>query len=304
MVSISLFGAVILTCLVVVSVLWCRWSDKVENGKVQLLAWPVGIGLAFLIGAAVYSGHPRWPLTSENEDRFLAILLPLAVMTEVVAFFLPGWVAWTGRLLISLSATPLLLLGTVYFQTWSGLQTTLWLGILATCLMLAWVSLDCQIRLLPPRTVLFGLAGVNAGAGIVLMIGGYATGGPLAMILGAALATTALVSPRTLPAKALAGAASIGLVGLFAILVSGHFLASLGLDHAAILFAAPVLAWVLILPRIRKAAMLRVAVLVLEALPVVGVVGLAWKRSEEPETRTSVNDTTDYSPADYEQFGK
>ena len=304
MVSISLFGAVILTCLVVVSVLWCRWSDKVENGKVQLLAWPVAIGLPFLIGAAIYSGHPRWPFTSENEDRFLAILLPLAVMTEVVAFFLPGWVAWTGRLLISLSATPLLLLGTVYFQTWSGLQTALWLGILADCLMLAWVSLDCQIRLLPPRTVLFGLAGVNAGAGIVLMIGGYATGGPLAMILGAALATTALVSPRTLPAKALAGAASIGLVGLFAILVSGHFLASLGLDHAAILFAAPVLAWVLILPRIRKAAMLRVAVLVLEALPVVGVVGLAWKRSEEPETRTSVNDTTDYSPADYEQFGK
>jgi len=299
----SLLGAMVLTALVAGGMLAGRWDSTERSSRAQLLSWPLGVALAFLVGALVFSGRPRWPI-KENEDRLLAILLPLVAFTEAGAFFLKSWLAWTGRLILAFAATPILLAGTTYLKDWTVPQASLWLGGLASCLLLAWASLDLQMKHLPPRLVLVGLAGVAAGAGITLMFGGYATGGPLAIILGAALAATVLVSPGTLPICAWRAVASLGLIGLFAMLVSGHFLASLGLDHAVILFAAPLLAWALILPRIRKAAMLRLAVLVLEAIPVAGIVGLAWKRSEEPETRTSVNDTTDYSPADYEQFGK
>jgi hypothetical protein len=108
-----------------------------------------------------------------------------------------------------------------------------------------------------------------------------------------------------LPTRAISGAASIGLVGLFALLVSGHFFAELALVHAWILFAAPFLAWAVLFLRIRQTVLLRTAVLVLEALPVLGAAGLAWQRSEEPrEAPRPANNTGDYSPADYEQFGK
>ncbi len=300
---LSLLGAAILTAVLIAGILAGRWRDSGEkNQRAQLLAWPLGVALAFLVGALVYSGHPRWPI-NENEDRFLAVLLPLVALTEAIALFLKPSLAWSGRLLVALAASPILLFKSEFFQTWST-PTWLWLGGLPIGLMLAWVSLDLQVRHLPPRTVLLGLAGVNAGAGIVLMFAGYATGGPLGIILVAALVTTVLVTPRTVPTSVVSGVAGIGLVGLFALLVSGHFFAYLGLDHAAMLFAAPLLAWCLILPGIRKVAPLRLAVLILEAIPVLGAAGLAWHRSQQTELPRSVNNAADYSPSDYDQFGK
>jgi hypothetical protein len=301
MIPLSFYGGMVLTAVLVTTILAGRGRSAAAF-RFQLLAWPIGVGLAFFVGALAYSGRPRWPLIRENEDRFLALLLPLVTLVEALALFSKSWLAWPGRVLVALAAAPILLLGSVYFQTWTTAQTCLWLGALASCLMLAWVSLDLQVRHLPPRTVLLGLAGVNAGAGITLMFAGYATGGPLGIILAVALATTVLVTPRSVPAEALMGVAGIGLVGLFALLVSGHFFASLGLDHAVILFAAPLLAWVLVLPRMRRTVFLRLAVLVLEAIPVLGIMGLAWKRSEEPEPPRQVIDDGGYSPSDYEQF--
>jgi hypothetical protein len=293
-------GAVILTVVLTMAVLAGRRNETLP--RAQLLAWPAGVALAFFVGALVYSGHPR-SVYAENEDRFLAILLPLVAGTESLALFRPR-LGWSCRLVLAGAASPILLLNSVYLQTWTISQVLLWLGGLGACLLLGWISLDRQIRHLPARTVLFGLAGVNAGAGVVLMIAGYATGGPLGIILGAALAVTALITPGNVSKPALAGAAGVGLVGLFALLVSGHFFASLGLDLAAVLFTAPLLAWVLVLPPVRKRVLLRLAVLVLEAIPVASVAGLAWRRSEEPEIRRPINnDETDYS-ADYEQFGK
>lgn len=300
MIPDSFFGAVIVTALLVCAILFGRGQNSAS--RTQCLAWPLGVGLAFLVGAVVYSGHPRWPL-QQNEDRFLACLIPLATLVETLGQFSKAWLVWPGRILVAVATVPILLYGSAYFETWTTPQTVIWVGGLAACLMIAWVSLDLQIRHLPPRTVLFGLAGVNAGAGIVVMLEGYASGGPLAMILAVALCTTAAVSPQTIPRSALSGAAGIGLVGLFALLVSGHFFASLGLDHAAILLAIPLLGWLLAWPRIQTKSLLRLAVLCLQALWVAGVVGLAYKRSEEPEPQPPVvNNADDYSPADLEQF--
>src|SRR5260370_3771722 len=170
---LSLLGAAILTAVLIAGILAGRWRDSGEkNQRAQLLAWLLGVALAFLVGALVYSGHPRWPI-NENEDRFLAVLLPLVALTEAIALFLKPSLAWSGRLLVALAASPILLFKSEFFQTWST-PTWLWLGGLPIGLMLAWVSLDFQVRHLPPRTVLLGLAGVDAGAGIVLMFDGYA----------------------------------------------------------------------------------------------------------------------------------
>jgi hypothetical protein len=303
MIPLSFFGGLALTAVLVTAIVAGRGRSS-NSSRLQFVAWPIGLGLAFFVGAFVYSGRPRWPFIRENEDRLLAILIPLATLIEALALLTKPWLVWPGRLLVAVIATPVLLFGSSYFETWTAQQTWLWLGGLGSCLMLAGVSLDLQIRHLPPRTLLLALAGVNAGAGLTLMFAGYATGGPLGVILAAALATTVLVTPRSIPPEVLTGPAGIGLVGLFALLVSGHFFAALGLEHAAVLFAAPLLAWVLVFPRLQRTALLRLAALGLVAIPVLGVAGMAWKRSQEPEPPRQVIDDGGYSPSDYENFGK
>src|SRR5262249_49323504 len=148
MIPPSLFGAVILTAVLVAAILIGRGQDN-SSARLQPLAWPLGLALAFFVGALVYSGHPHWPLYKENEDRFLAFLLPLAALVEGLALFVKPWLVWPGRLLVALAAGPILLYGSSYLQTWTTSQACLWLGCLAGSVMLAWVSLDLQIRYLP-----------------------------------------------------------------------------------------------------------------------------------------------------------
>src|SRR5438445_556558 len=97
------------------------------------------------------------------------------------------------------------------------------------------------------------LACVCGGAGVTLMLSSYATGGQLGLPLAAVLAGAAMV---TLASAGLRGTGSwVGpaVVGLFSLLLIGHFFGELTATHAAVLFAAPLLAWLPELPYARRA---------------------------------------------------
>jgi hypothetical protein len=84
------------------------------------------------------------------------------------------------------------------------------------------------------------------------MLSGYATGGQFGLPLASALAgvsTAALVlrgSPRA------AGPLGVPIVGLFSLLVIGHFFGELTSAHAILLFCAPLLGWLPELPFVRR----------------------------------------------------
>jgi hypothetical protein len=81
-----------------------------------------------------------------------------------------------------------------------------------------------------------------------MMLSGYATGGPLGFALAAALTGAVAASCVLSGPPDAVGLLSVGIVGLFALLVSGRFFSELVLLNAALLFFGPLLCWLLELP--------------------------------------------------------
>src|SRR5206468_2952004 len=63
--------------------------------------WIAGLGGGIYCGCGLLGECPRWP-PLEDRDRFLVILLPLALAVEFAATLLPNrrWIAWTLRIAI------------------------------------------------------------------------------------------------------------------------------------------------------------------------------------------------------------
>src|SRR5262249_31592731 len=130
MIPLSFVGGVLLTAVLAAAIVAGRGHSN-SPFRFQFLAWPIGVGLAFFVGVLVYSGRPRWPFLKENEDRFLAVLIPLVTWLEALGLLSKPWFAWPGRLLVALVATPVLLFGSTYFEAWTPAQASLWFGGLA-----------------------------------------------------------------------------------------------------------------------------------------------------------------------------
>jgi hypothetical protein len=114
------------------------------------------------------------------------------------------------------------------------------------------------------RSVPLAIAFSTAGAAGGVALSGYASGGQIGLPLAAALfgiSLTALVLPT--PCN-LSGVVGIGVVGSFALLAMGRFFGSLPTFPAALLFLAPLLAWIPEIP-LRFRALARLG---LTAMPV------------------------------------
>src|SRR5205814_2274626 len=87
----------------------------------------LGAGVGFLLGVFVLGLWPKWP-PKEDADRFLLVLLPAAVLVELVAAvpLLPRWVAWLGRLTVAGFAAPVLLHGSIYLTDAAGPGSRKW----------------------------------------------------------------------------------------------------------------------------------------------------------------------------------
>jgi hypothetical protein len=211
----------------------------------------LGLGLAFFLGSVAVSRWPRWS-PPEAQDRLLAVL-GAVVLVEIVAAWraAPRWLVWTLRLAVAAAVAPMLLSGTLYLadaagpgtRLWTPTQTVLWLGGLAGALAVVWALLALLARRASSRSLPLSLAVVSVGAAFSLMFSGYATGGPLLVPLAGALVGMAAVSLAwTLP-RADSAAVGVSVVMLFGLLVMGRFLAGLQILYAALLFFAPLLAW-------------------------------------------------------------
>lgn len=226
---------------------------------------------------------PHWP-PREDLDRLLLMVLPAAALAELSAL-VSTRAGWALRCVVASLAAPLLLHGSTYTtdlsgpgsRTWSTAQASLIFAMLTLGLLGAWAALQRLAVRTVGSTPLWCIAGATLGAGLVVMLSGYASGGQLGIPFGAALAGVALGATIRKGKPALESALGVGVVGLFALLVVGRLFAELTNVNAALLFAAPLLGWLPELMRTRPR--LRAGLgLGLAALPVAVALVLAQQK--------------------------
>jgi hypothetical protein len=275
-------------------------------GAVGALGLGVYAGSGYLPGSRLH-----WP-PSDDQGRLLLTLFPASILVELLgAIPRTRWPAWLLRLAIAANAAPVLLYGSVYLTQepgpeswgWTTAQKWLFLSAQAAALAGVWAALHVLAARKPGRSVPLALACCCAAAAVAAMLSGYATAGPLGLLLAAALTSTATVSLVLRAPADFRGAVGLGVVGLFSLVVVGRFFGELSIASAALLFLAPLLCWVPELPyperpwpRLRGA--LRV---VLTAAPLAAALWLTQHRPVEVVTETDIQEG---SIDDYRNFGK
>jgi hypothetical protein len=253
------------------------------------VGWVVGLGAGYYLGCWLLEIRPRWPIR-EDLDRLLMLVIPALLLVELLGAIprLPRWPTWALRLGVAALGARVLLHGSLYLSgpagpdssAWTETQKWLILGSIAAAEAAAWVLLAALARRSPGASLSIALALAVGGASMTVMLSGYLTGGQAGLPLSAALlggSFAALLFPDASRSIAPIGVAVVGLASL---LVIGRFFGDLRTDHAVLLLAAPLLAWIPELPRLRRLppwarGLLRV---VLVGLVVSGVLADAARR--------------------------
>ena len=301
--------------LAALAVLLAGWPWRRPRPGWVAAGGALGVGAGFLVGAWALGLAPHFP-PREDQDRLLLVLLPAVIGVEVAVAFLRrlSWLAWSLRLAVAAGAARVLLHGSIYLsdsagpgtRAWSPDRTWLVLGGLAAGLAATWALLDRLARRGASRAVLLTLALATAGTGLTVMLSGYASGGQLgfpfaAGLLGVVAASLVLAAPD------LRGPIGVGVVGLFALLVVGHFFGNLSSANAVLLFSAALLGWLPeLLPARRVWPSVRgVARVVLGAVPVAVALTLAVQKFAADSAPPSATPSARVpSVEDYMNFGK
>ena len=300
----ALAGAAIL--LLLGGLPWRKPRSRLTSAVAAL-----GVGLGIVLGGKDYGLSPHWP-PREDLDRFVFLLLPATIAVELFAAIprLPGWIGWLARLAVAGAAAPVLLHGSVYLGEpgpdsggWTANEKLEILCGLGLALAGVWAALALLARRTTGRATPLALSICCGAAAAVLMLSGYATGGPLGVPLAGALAGIGLASLILAPPVKVNGAIGVGIVGLFGLVVIGHFFNELTLPNALLLFFAPLLAWLPEFPVIRRAdPWLRGAArLILVALPLAFVGWRAWGEFNAKSQPAAPGEVT---ADDYANFGK
>jgi hypothetical protein len=302
-------------------------SVAVAAAIVMLLGWPwrapnrvrARIGGVLGGGGGIYVGcwwlgvSPNWP-PREDQDRLLFVLFPALIVVEAVVAFAarPRWLPWLLRMAVAASAAPILLYGSSYIsepagpgsREWTLVQTGLILGGLATMLAAVWGALGLLVKRSDCRSVPVVLAIVCAGASVTVMLSGYASGGQIGLTISAALLGAVIASLVWAGTPEMDSVVSLGVVGLFALLVVGRFFGQLSTANAAVLFGAPLLAWGAELPFVRRGGWVvhSVARVILPAIAVAVALLLARQQFLADAARTARSN--DPSADDYMKFEK
>jgi hypothetical protein len=271
----------------------------------------LGVALGFSVGCAWLDVRPHWP-PREDQDRLLLILLPSAVVVELLAALFRR-MAWLLRFALAASAGWILLYGSVYLEDlagpglreWTPGQAGLILTLLAAVLMAVWVSLVALAQGSGGRVVPLALALACGGSAVTVMLSGYSSGGQLGLPFAAAVG--GVVFPSLILTGSLDAVAATGLalIEVFALLVIGRFFGELNTGHAIALFLAPLLCWLPELPLLRRIGLwqrgfFRVA---LTAFPVVVVLWLAQQKFNAAVADPSTG-SQEGSIDDYRSYGK
>jgi len=274
------------------ALLLCAWPWRSPRPARAQVGSVLGVGLGFVAGCWWLGWRPHWP-PGEDQDRLLLVLLPALVLVELVGAARGGLrrLAWPLRLVVAAGAARVLLHDSIYLtdlpgpvaREWTPEQTWLILGGLGAALAVVWTALALLVRRAPGRSVPLAVALSCAGAAVTIMLSGSASGGQLGLPLAAAVAGGVVASLVLGKPPDLNGVLGLSVVGLFALLVAGHFFGSLSAGHAVVLFFGPLLCWLPELPaRFRGLARLAWAV-----VPVAVVLALARLKFVESSTQTS-----------------
>lgn len=247
-----------LVALIVMLVSGAPWAAPRARGR--SVGWTVGVGAAFYVGCWMLDVRPEWP-AREDQDRFLILLMPSVLAVEVVAAMgaLPSRFVWLLRVFVAACAAGVLLHNSGYVADLAGPGSRKWstgvsltiLGGLGLAFVGVWLGLTSLASSLPSRALPVALALANGGAAVTVMLSGYATGGQPGIALAAGLFGATVGSCFIASGEKSESVVGVGLAGLFAVLVSGHYFGELRALHGVVLFMAPLLSAIAAWPRIR-----------------------------------------------------
>ncbi len=275
---------------------------------------PAGETFAGALYRLVVEPVAHWPPTGD-QDRLLLVLFPAVIAVELLSGVVARarWLFRLVRLVLALGAARLLLHQSVYLADLAGPGTKLWtfeqsclfLGGMGAALAFVWGALALLIRRAPGRSVPLVLTLACGCAGLTIMLSGYASGGQLGLPLAAALAGVLLVSLFFPTQSDWSGPLGVGIVGLFALLVIGHFFGDLTTLHASLIFFSLLLCWVPELPPLRalRPSLRGLARIVLAAAPIFVALALAQQEFIRQSQQHAPNGE-EAAPEDYENFYK
>ncbi len=284
------------------------WPWRAPHAARVAAGWAVGVGLGFVVGCWVLKVSPHWP-PREDQDRFLLLVMPAVLGVELLAAVprVPRWLILALRGTIAAVVAPILLHGSAYLadsasaERWSPAQRWLILGGMAAALAAVWSLLALLHHRAPGRSLPLALALTCAAAGATVMLSGCVSGGQLVLPLAASLAGAAAASVILSTVPGTTGWLGPGVVGLFSVLVAGHFFANLSTAHALVLFFAPLLGWLPEFPSIRRLC-LPLRGLAGAALVVVATMAVAGRAYEKTSRETVTSPAAAYSSQDYSNF--
>jgi hypothetical protein len=272
--------------------------------------WVVGLGAGYYLGCWLLEIRPRWPVR-EDIDRLLVFVIPAVLFVELLGAIprLPRWPIWALRIAIAALGARVLLHGSMYLagpagpgsSAWTAPQAWLIFGSIAAAEAVAWVLLALLAGRSPGGSLPIALALAVGGASMANMLSAYLAGGQVGLPLSAAILGASLAALLIPDASRSVAPIGVAVVGLSSLLIIGRFFGELRTDHAVLLFAAPLLAWVPELPRLRRMPpwgrdLLRV---VLVGLVVSGVVADAARRFAGKSGTSAAPGTREPSIEDY-----
>jgi len=264
------FGASAAVAAIVV--LLVAWPWRASNPARRSLGEVLGVAAAIYLGAWMLGCKLDWPssakagflstllsvVTKTAEARFFFILLPAAILVELVGTLpkAPHWLTWALRLAIAAGAARVLLHDSRYLEDragtgspdWSPMVAAAWLGGLAVALRAVWLSLTGWNRRVAEPWAAAALALTAAAATVAAMLSAYGSASTLGLPLAGAMGGVAVAGLIVVRSPGADGAIGVGTVGLFGLLVIGHFFASLTILHAGVLLLAPALYWLAAIP--------------------------------------------------------
>jgi hypothetical protein len=261
----------------------------------------LGIALGATVGFRVLGLAPHW-LPVDGLDRFLCILLPAAVVVELIAGFarVPRSLAWTLRFALAAVAGRVLLHGSSYLDgsssDWTVGQAQIALVMCGVLLIAVWSLLARLMMRSPGVSISLAMSQTCVAGGMALMLSGSLTGGQAALPLAAGLAAAAIASRLVTSRTACPGAVGIGVISLFGVLILGRFFGELSTGRGVAIFLAPLLCWATELPviRTRKPWVVAVVRLALVALPLAAVLFLAQRDFAKNSAAPAGGDSESY----------
>lgn len=227
-----------------------RWSAPIALRPNAGRAWCLAVGVGFYLGLSLLGVRPRWPIR-EDQDRFLGLVVPVALAAELVlrALQSPTRAGFAVRLVAASALAPVVLYGSGYVADLAGPGSAEWSpgtrwsvflgsGLTAACV---WSGLvEIQARSGSAVRIPLAQAVSLLASGVVVMFSGYASGGLTALPLAAAM-LGACVGAGIAGAGPRETSTGIGFVGLSCMLMMGMFFGRLRTVDALVLYLSPLL---------------------------------------------------------------